>query len=94
MSREPASAKTHTLIYEVLGSYENKVTTTYTNYTNTLIKNIKKYRVPFYTFVYLNLVSILYRFCHAEFEAAKTRFGDQLGTKSITTIFHFFIPSL
>ena len=36
-----------------------------------------------------------YRFCHAEFaEVAKTRFGDQMGTKSITTTFHFFIPSL
>ena len=35
-----------------------------------------------------------YRFCHAEFEAAKTRSCDTLGTKSITTIFHFFILSL
>jgi hypothetical protein len=33
-----------------------------------------------------------YRFCHAEFEAAKTRSCDKLGTKSITMILHFFIP--
>ena len=35
-----------------------------------------------------------YRFCHAEFEAAKTRSCDKLGTKSITTKFHFFITGL
>ena len=34
------------------------------------------------------------RFCHAEFEEAKTRSCDKLGTKSITTILHFFIPGL
>ncbi len=35
-----------------------------------------------------------YRFCHAQFEKAKTRSCDKVGTKSITTILHFFIPSL
>ncbi len=36
----------------------------------------------------------LSRFCHTEFEAAKTRSCDKVGTKSITIKFHFFIPGL
>ena len=37
----------------------------------------------------LSVESLTSTFCHAEFEEAKTRSCDKLGTKSITTILHF-----